>query len=454
MVTRSRGPLEEDLDRKPRAAVFWDAENVTFKDERSIAEEFRKWIEDKYTPDALLAFADWNGPYRDQGRLLYRIGFDLIHVPDELKDSADCQMAAYAVDWLLRSPRTSTYVLASGDAVFEPLILALQKQGKEVVVISNPLTTRPETILRADDYRDIDSFRPTILKLETIEDEKAQKMTPEKTRDVAFRRLQEAITKLKKLGRKTPRKYVKAVAEHLNPGLKMGEEGYDTWDQIISQALSERLVGLEGDEPYAQLVLTRKVAKISEDETESLDKMMQEFRDIVEEMHEKGEHTGMESVVHRVREENLDYTQLGYNKFGDFARAAESRDLIRIVERDDSPPALKPAYTFDKMLEWYQNNTRKFFGQGAKVPSDRFIKRTLRMLYKYDASISEMEEYLRDPDIREVYNQILNASGLSFIPPYEQILLSILLGKGWGCERSIEVVNQELSPLGYEIECP
>ncbi|TXT55955.1 MAG: hypothetical protein BAJATHORv1_30338 [Candidatus Thorarchaeota archaeon] len=440
--------------KRPVAAVFWDAENVTFKDEPRLSEEFRKWLKDNFTVGAMLAFADWNGPYRPLGRLLYKIGFDLIHVPDELKDSADCQMAAYMIDWLIHSPETQYYIIVSGDAVFEPFVRGIQKQNKLAVIISNPMITRPETVLRSDIYLDIDSFRPPPTDTEGWKIDRATKTSPEVVRNTAFRRLQESISKLNKLGRSTPIRYVRAVVEHLNPEFRVGIEHFDGWDQIIQQAIAEDLVRVEGGEPFAELVLTDKVAKITKAQTDSLDAALERFAQIVRDMHAEGEHTGMESVVQRVRKEKINYNALGYSKFGDFARAAESRDLVRIVDQGKRPPVVKPVYAFDEMLEWYKQNTREFFGPGAKVPQDPFIKRTIQFLNKYDVSIKQMEKYLKDEQIRYMYERILETSGLSFIPPYEQILISILFGKGWTCKDAIEVINRELAPLGYAVECP
>ena len=453
-MNKSNDEPSELAKKKLRAAVFWDAENVALRNDHNVARKFRTWLDNNYTTDALFAFADWNGPYRDLGRLLYKIGFDLIHVPDDLKDSADCQMASYIVDWIIRSPDTEFYVIASGDAVFEPMTQALQKQGKRVMVVSNPMITRPETVLRADIYKDIATFRDTPARIEEVGGEKDVKMSPEEAKSVAFRRLQEAIAKLNRLGKSTPREYVIAVVDHLNPGLNIGHEGFDSWSQIINQAIAEGYITLEGDEPYPELVLSGKTAKISQDSSLDIDNTMMQFQKVVEEMYHSGEHMGMESVVHKVREKGIDYSKLGYSRFGNFARAAESRDIIRIIDQHGSPPLLKPVYSFEQVLEWYKQNTRKFFGTGAKVPSNPFIERTIRMLYKYDTGIPEMESYLERKDIKDTYNAILRQSGLSFIPPYEQIILAILLGKDWNCEDAINVVNQELAPLGYAIECP
>lgn len=439
---------------KPKAAVFWDAENVTSVRDERIAEGFKNWLDAVYDAEVKYAFADWNGPYQDVGKRLYRIDFDLIHVPDDLKDSADCQMATYVVNWLVRSPDTESFILVSSDAVFEPLMIALQKQGKDVVVVSSPMITRPETVIRSDEYLDIDSFRPVAYDLEVIGEEHTKQRSPEELRAIGFRRLQETIVRIKKLGKATYPRYVEAVVKHLNPEIDITRLGFEDWGQLISQALIEELVVKEGEKPYTELKLRRSVAKLTQDQTDTLDATFEKFRELVESMASQSDYMGMERVVQKVRSAGIDFTKHGYDKFGDFVRAAESRNLVRIEPQEGKPPAVKPVYTVEQMKNWYENNVKDYFGSGAKVPRDRYIQRTIQMLYKYDVSIPGMEKYLKDRNIQRKYQRILKASGLSFIPPYEQIIVSILFAAGWECEDVIDVVNSELEPLGYAVECP
>ncbi len=439
---------------KPKTAVFWDAENVSGITESNIAKNFHGWLSRKYDVIAEFAFADWSGPYRRVGTALYRIDFDLIHIPDNLKDSADCQMAAYIIDWLLRSPDTVSYIIVSGDAVFEPTVKALQKQGKHVTIMSNPLVTRPETIIRANTYEDIDIFKPKAIKISPLKGEKEEKKTEEKLKQTALLRLQETIARLKKEGKPTYDRYVRIMASRYNPDVIFARPGHRNWGEVITQAVFDGIISYEGEGLGSQIKLSEKAAETSVDRSTSLENSLEQLGTIVESLYEKGEHTGMESIVHHVRKQKIDYQQLGFSRFGDFVKAAEGRDLVRIVAQEDTPPAVKPVFNEDTIIDWYKTNCTKYFGEGARVPQSPFILRTIQFLYQYDVGISKIEAFLKDTKIQELYDSILEMSGISFIPPYEKVLLFILFGIGKSCTEALVIVNKELAPLGYELKCP
>jgi len=439
---------------KPKTAVFWDAENVSGITESYMGKNIQSWLAMKYDVIAKFAFADWSGPYREVGNALYRIDFDLIHIPDNLKDSADCQMAAYIIDWLLRSPNTISYIIVSGDAIFEPTIKALQKQGKHVTVVSNPLVTRPETIIRADTYEDIGIFKPKAIKINPLKDEKEEEKTEEKLKQTALLRLQETIARLRKEGKPTYDRYVRVMLRRYNPDVMFGRPGYYNWDEAMTQAVFDGYIVYEGEGLGSQIKLSAKAAETSVDRSTSLENSLEKLGTIVESLYEKGEHTGMESIVHHVRKAKIDYINLGFSRFGDFVKAAEGRELVRIVAQNDSPPAVKPVYTDEKINDWYKTNCTKYFGERARVPPSPFITRTIQFLYQYDVGISKLEAILADTKIQESYDSILEMSGISFIPPYEKALLSVLLGTGISCTESLEIVNKELAPFGYELKCP
>jgi hypothetical protein len=106
------------------------------------------------------------------------------------------------------------------------------------------------------------------------------------------------------------------------------------------------------------------------------------------------------------------------------------------------------------MHSWYKKNRTKYFGEGAKIPQPRFVQKTIQFLYQYDISFTKLESHLENDEIQKSYNAILETSGVSFIPPYEKVILSILLGLGQNCQKVLEIVNKEMAPLGYELKCP
>lgn len=437
-----------------KTAVFYDAENVTSIRDKEVAANFKQWLGTDYDITALFAFADWSGPYREVGDMLYQIGFDLIHVPDTLKDSADCQMGAYIMDWNLRSPETMTYVFVTGDSIFQPLMKGLQKQGKHVVIVSDLMITGAEIILRADRYIDIATFRKRIDIGSSPDEEKKRGRSKKNLREIALQRLQETITKLKAEHRQTYRNYVIPMLQRLNPDVPFGNPGFNDWNETIDHAIYEGIVRIAGEGKAAQLRLSEDVAKRSVEKVDSLDSALIRFSDIVKEMHEQGEHTGMESVVHKVREMNIDYEDLGYDKFGDFARMAESRGFVKIAEQEGRPPILKPVYSESFIEEWYRKNLNKYFGKGAKTPQPKFLMRTVQFLDRYDTSLSKLDDLMSNRHLQKTYQDILETSGVSFIPPYEKVLLFILFGRSYSCKDALEIVNKEMAPLGYDLKCP
>ncbi|NHI83565.1 MAG: NYN domain-containing protein [Candidatus Thorarchaeota archaeon] len=439
---------------KPRTAVFWDAENVSEITGADVVENFNTWLENDYDINAKFAFADWSGPYREVANALNRIGFDFIHVPDDLKDSTDYQMAAYMIDWLLRSPETSSYVIVSGDAGFALIMRALQKQGKKVTVVSNPVVTRPEYMIYADRYEDIDRFKPKALRIDPLKDEKGKKLTPDELKEVAVLRLLETIARLEGENRPTYDKYVKVMLSRYNPDISFGRPGSYNWEEAITESLFDGLIVHEGQGVTAQLKLTKKGAEMSEGRSASVESALEKLGEIVETMYEKGQHTGMESVVHEVRKAKIDYVDFGFQKFGDFSRAAEGRNIIRIETKESSTPIIKPVYSEERARIWYETNLENYFGKGARIPQSRFVQRTIQFLYQYDAGFSKLESYLSDEKTQKSYDAILENSGVSFIPPYEKVLLTLLLGLGIDCQEALEIVNRELAPLGYELKCP
>ena len=76
------------------------------------------------------------------------------------------------------------------------------------------------------------------------------------------------------------------------------------------------------------------------------------------------------------------------------------------------------------------------------------------MLLDTQTSLAELENCLTVPRVKEAYNEILSASEIPFLPPFQQSLAHILIGKGLECPNIVEKVNDELSPLGIKLQCP
>lgn len=106
--------------------------------------------------------------------------------------------------------------------------------------------------------------------------------------------------------------------------------------------------------------------------------------------------------------------------------------------------------------EWFKENISKYFGQ-ARVPNDFFLSKIAEELNLYSISLSDLNNILADKEIEVTFRTILRRSLLTYLPPYEQIFMKILLHLGRDETTVIEEVNLELRRLGivlYPITYP
>ncbi|MHA2395418.1 MAG: hypothetical protein ACXAC0_01835, partial [Candidatus Thorarchaeota archaeon] len=122
--------------------------------------------------------------------------------------------------------------------------------------------------------------------------------------------------------------------------------------------------------------------------------------------------------------------------------------------KEGDSPIVLPVYNVDRMQDWFEENVERVFGPSVNVPKAAFLKKIGLMLLETQTTIDELENCLTAPRVKEAYNEILAASKIPFLPPFQQSLAHILIGKGLECTNIVEKVNEELSPLGIKLQCP
>jgi hypothetical protein len=431
---------------KPKAVIFCDAENVVILGEPGVAKSLDSWLEMKFDDTTRFAFADWTR-YSDVGDALYIIKFDLIHVPDSLRDSTDCVMGSYIVDWLMRNSQTDAYVIISGDSIFAPIMQALQKQGKTVVLVSNPEDTRPETIIRADQYEDIGQFTPfdfsRLTQLERDEDILKQ---------YTLRRLLETIAKIREDNKPTFPRYVEVMAKRWHPDVKFGRPGFYSWDEALITAIFDGLLGYDGEGIARQLVPTDQANSMIES-LGDLESAINRFVTNLGKMYEEGQDTSISAIESKIDLWNIDLEKLGYEDSLDFIQVIEGRKLLRIEKSEDQID-LQPVYSEDRVEEWYREIAPSYFGSTANIPSSKYIRKTISFLYNNKLSLSKVERYLRSRKSKQMLKAILEASDVSFIPPYEQVVLYSLLGLGKDVSNVVDILNKEMKTRGITLVYP
>ena len=439
-------------DTSPQMAIFWDVENVA--DESATHRSMTEKIRQTGKVTRAYAFADWDSR-RQMAEELYSLGYDLIHIPDTKINASDYKMAAFILDHLIHYPETNRYVLITGDGDFKLIAGALKEHGVELWLISNPIITASELPEIATIYSDIFSFRPA-LDCVRPEDCDASVQSVVQLRHLAAVQLQEVIRVINKTGSKPGVGHAKHVMKSLNPDFDEATLGFGHWNDFLDWSEAQNYIVREGEMPSTILTLPEKISpesvRISEEVNEAFAFMVK----VAEERLSEGPPFSLMDLGVELRERGLEFEKVGYRRFSDFVLAAEKRGLIRIIapEKDGDSPIVLPVYTVDRLQAWFEQNVERLFGSSVNVPKTAFLKKISQMLLETHTTLDELENYLIAPRVKEAYTEILAASEIPFLPPFQQSLAHILIGKKLECTYIIGKVNEELSPLGIKLRCP
>lgn len=436
----------------PHMAVFWDFENVS--DESATHRLMTERIRESGTIVKAYAFADWDSRRR-MAEELYSLGYDLIHVPDTKDNASDYKMAAYILDHLVHYPETTRYVLITGDGDFKLIAGALKEHGVELWLISNPIITASELPDLATIYSDIFSFRPALdcVRPEDCEESVQSIVT---LRHLAAVQLQEVVRAITKTGNKPGVGHAKHVMTSLNPDFSEKVIGFGHWNEFLDWSEAQGYILREGDLPATILTLPRKMPPQLEKISKEVNEAFAFLAKVAEDGFNEGSPYSLKEIDVKIRELGLETEKVGYRRFSDFVLAAEKRGRVRIVapEKDGDSPIVLPAYDVDRMHDWFEENVERVFGPSVNVPKAAFLRKISQLLLDTKTSLSELENCLTKPRVKEAYNDILAASEIPFLPPFQQSLAHILIGKGLECDGIVSNVNEELSSLGIKLRCP
>jgi len=439
-------------EAKPQLAIFWDVENVS--DEPSTHRAMTEKIYQSGHVVKAYAFADWD-PRRSMAEDLYALGYDLIHIPDHRDNASDYKMASYILEHLMHYPETTRYVMITGDGDFKLLVSSLKEHGVELWLISNPIITASDLPDLASIYSDIFSFRPSLDCVHPEDcDESVQSIVQK--RHIAGVQLQEVVRTIMNAGNKPGVGHTKHVMQSLNPEFDVKKLEFANWNEFLEWAEEQRYIDQEGELPSTVLalpeVLTPHAVKISKDVNEAFDFLAM----VTEEDLNKGPPPSLRNLGIELRERGLEFEEVGYSRFSDFILSAEKRGLIRIMPAEDEHEGaiVLPVYNSERMRTWFEENVKQLFGESVNIPKLVFMKKISTMLLETRTTLQQLEAYLLDKTVRSTYINILNASGIPFLPPFQMSLAHILIGKGLDCTDVINRVNSELSHLGIVLSCP
>ena len=159
------------------------------------------------------------------------------------KNSADIRMVVDALDLAYQRPHIDTFVLASGDSDFTPLVTKLRENNKTVLGLGVKNSTSGLLVETCDQfifYEDLIRGRGG--------KERFSGLTNKKKRE-AFALLSDAVTALQRQNREVLwGSLVKQTMERLRPTFDMEYYGYRTFSNFLQDAEKNDIVSIEKDE--------------------------------------------------------------------------------------------------------------------------------------------------------------------------------------------------------------
>ncbi len=199
------------------------------------------------------AYCDWS-QYRNAVREFHSHGVELVDIPQSKmsgKNSADIRMVVDAIDLCYSKQHIDTFALLSGDSDFSPLVSKLKENDKRVVGCGVKNSTSELLVASCDEFIYYDDL---------VRSTPARR--PAKKRGRKDKK-QDALDQLLEIVRSLNRDYdplwgslVKQTLRRVYPGFNEVYYGYRTFSDLIKDAQTRGLIGLEYDEERGNYKIT------------------------------------------------------------------------------------------------------------------------------------------------------------------------------------------------------
>jgi uncharacterized protein (TIGR00288 family) len=275
-------------------AVFCDFENVALgvRDARYAKFDIGKVLEKLLLKGSIVvkkAYCDWDR-YKEFKAPMHEASFEMIEIPHVRmsgKNSADIRMVVDALDLCYTKSHVDTFVIVSGDSDFSPLVSKLRENNKIVIGVGVKSSTSDLLIANCDEFIYYDDLvrkeeqrsgsrkaparqsaaakaqaavaAPAPLPAETPAGEAtaapagtraASKSEAEKKQEAFDHVLAtiEALADEREPDEKIWGSMIKQALKRQRPGFNESYHGFRSFNQLLEEAQSRKLIELEKDE--------------------------------------------------------------------------------------------------------------------------------------------------------------------------------------------------------------
>jgi uncharacterized protein (TIGR00288 family) len=241
-------------------ALFCDFENVALgvRDAKYERFDIRKVLERLLLKGSIVvkkAYCDWER-YKEFKAPMHEASFELIEIPhvrQSGKNSADIRMVVDALDLCYTKSHVDAFVILSGDSDFSPLVSKLRENAKLVIGVGVKNSTSDLLIANCDEFIYYDDLvrekrapRPAPRRSAAKDKDKEQDRTQE-----ALELILETVQALVAERGSEERVWgsmIKQALKRRSPGFNESYYGFDSFSELLEEARSRELLGLERDE--------------------------------------------------------------------------------------------------------------------------------------------------------------------------------------------------------------
>jgi uncharacterized protein (TIGR00288 family) len=191
------------------------------------------------------AYCDWSSFSREK-RILHEAAIELFDIPQRNqtgKNSADIRMVVDALDLCYTRPHLDTFVIASGDSDFSPLVSKLREYNKVVIGVGVKNSTSALLVDNCDEF----IFYEDLMRGREVEARLPDSL-PKKKREL-FELLQSAVLALQRSDAEILwSSMVKQMMQRLKPTFDMQYYGYRNFSDLLEAAEKAGVVIIERDD--------------------------------------------------------------------------------------------------------------------------------------------------------------------------------------------------------------
>lgn len=287
------------------------------------------------------AYADWN-LFSEHRQNLVDQRIEMIDIPQRSgtfrKNAADIKLAVDAIELAHGREFITTFVIASGDSDFTPLVLKLRELNRRVIGVGVEGSTSYLLPGACDEFLFYDRLI-----------EASGRGAPEPVR--SRRREEDPTAQLSRLVTGTLAglqrstdgpvlsSMIKRAILRKDPAFTESEYGFRTWSEVMHHL--ERKGVIELHEGSAQGDPTVDFAEESSSETQAFELL----RNVVADLEAGGESPPLSGLKNQMRKRDPSFSekQFGYGGFLQFVKAAAAKGLIELGWDDDAEDYLLSA---------------------------------------------------------------------------------------------------------------